>query len=148
MLLLMLLQLLVGRVHYERCRIHNLLVIVSVTLTAEAIHGLILMATVYGGAFLTVVLLILMILARGRLIEVVAGDTGCLICRLLLLIASSGSVITEGQRSFTLVCFVGFIRVSRPVGPDGRGSSSAILIFLLVLQRDCFAVLGARSCRS
>ena len=109
MLLLMLLQLLVGRVHYERCRIHNLLVIVSVALSAEAIYGLVLMAAAYGGAFLTVILLILMILAGGRLIEVIAGDTGCLICRLLLLIAGSGSVITGGQRCFTLVRFVGFI---------------------------------------
>ena len=133
MLLLMLLQLLVGRVHYERCRIHNLLVIVSVALSAEAIYGLVLMATAYGGAFLTVILLILMILAGGRLIEVVAGDTGCLICRLLLLIAGSGSIITGGKLCFTLVCFVGFIRVSCPVGPDGRGSSSTILIFLLIL---------------
>ena len=68
-----------------------------------------------------------------RLIKVVAGDAGRLICRLLLLIAGSGSVITRGQRSFPLVCFVGFIRVSRPVGPDGRGSCSAILILLLIL---------------
>ena len=111
LLLLVLLKLLVSRVHYERCGIHNLLlvVVVSITLPTEAIHGLVLMATTQGGSFLTVVLLILMVLASGRLIEVVTGDAGRLLRHLLLLIAGSSSVITGGQRCFTLVSFVGFI---------------------------------------
>ena len=106
------------------------------------------MAATHGRALLAVVLLILMVLAGGRLVKIVTCNSGRLVSRLLLLIAGSSSVITGGQRCFTLVCFVGFVLVSCPVGPNGRGSSSAILIFLLVLQRDCFAVLGARSCRS
>ena len=108
LLLLVLLQLLVGRVHYERCGIRNLLIIVvSVALSTEAIHGLVWMATC--GALLAIVLLVLMVWTSRRLVKVVAGDTGRLICRLLLLIALSSSVIAWGQRCFTLVCFVGFV---------------------------------------
>ena len=107
LLLLMLMQLLVGRVHYERCRIHNLLIVVSVALSTEAIHGLVWMTT--RGALLAIILLVLMVWASGRLVKVVAGDAGRLICRLLLLIALSSSVISRNHRCFTLVCFVGFV---------------------------------------
>lgn len=59
--MLVLLQLLVGRVHYERCGIHNLLVVVSVALSTEAIHGLVWMAT--RGALLAIILLVLVVWA-------------------------------------------------------------------------------------
>ena len=84
-----------------------MLVVVSVALSTEAIHGLVWMAT--RGALLAIILLVLVVWASGRLVKVVAGDAGRLICRLLLLIALSSSVITGGQRCFTLVSFVGFI---------------------------------------